>query len=108
VADLAWTAVGGNVAYTLAGASVAVSIGPISVTFSCEVDQPAAPIVTTVVLGTSGLKAAPATEVVGTQESLARTGADVLFPLATAVALVDLGYLALSATRPAHRPRRSG
>jgi hypothetical protein len=104
VANLSWTPVGGDVAFSMAGASVAVSLGPVTVTFTCEPTLPLATIVTAAVRGSTGAPAADRVEVRGAvQEVLARTGSPVALPVSIAVALLDLGYLALTA---APRPRR--
>jgi hypothetical protein len=107
VGDLGWTPVGGDVAFSMASSSIAVSIGPITVTFSCEPVEPLPTIVTAAVRGVTAIPAASRTEVRGVaQESLARTGTPVQLPVSIAVALLDLGYLAVTGARPPRRRRR--
>jgi hypothetical protein len=109
VPDMSWTSVGGDVAFRMASTAVEVAIGPLKVTFTCEPKAPVGSIVTAAVRGATGDTAASATRVLGTSltrsSTLARTGSSPLVPLSIAIGLIDLGYLAYSATWPARRRR---
>jgi len=98
VPDMSWTAVGGPVAFEMAETKLAVAIGPLEVIFTCEPKDPGVTIVQAAVNGT-------ATEVRGvtTTRALPRTGTSPVVPVALAIGLLDLGYLLISAVRPARR-----
>jgi hypothetical protein len=117
VPDMTWTAVGGDVAFSMALTAIEVSIGPLAVTFTCEPKPPAPAIVTAAVRGTTNIPPAPPTGTpvtpavlatsapTQTSEPLAVTGAEFGVPIALAVGLLDLGYLFSSAARPPRRRR---
>jgi hypothetical protein len=114
VADMTWTAVGGDVAYVMAPTKVQVAIGTIKVDFACAPADASVHIVTTTVTGKTDIPAATQVEgEVVTQpaagqpvagEPLARTGApELLRNVVLALILLDLGYLLVTAARA---PRR--
>lgn len=126
VNDLMWTTTGGTVGYAMDETAMAVSIGVIEVAFACTPNETDLAFVETQVLGSTGEKPAertpttnPTTQanpptqtsptVLGsttarsTGETLPRTGLSALGPLLFALALIDFGYLARSATAPARK-----
>lgn len=109
VPNMTWTAVGGPVAVSMAKTIVNVSIGAVKVVFTCDpgINLPA--FVTTAVTGSSGIP--PASAVVATTSTTAKSG-NLPFTgapryiarlVVLSLILLDLGYLAWSATVP---PRR--
>ena len=77
VPDLSWTAVGGEVAFSMAGAKIDVQVGPLNVTFTCVPNDPNPAFVKTAVVG-----AVP----------LAVTGNDVLLLALLALVSIVCGY----------------
>lgn len=106
VADMTWTAVGGNVGFAMANAAIQVEIGPIKVDFSCKPKDPNITIVTATVSGTTNIPAAGAQVLGTTVSALPRTGSNPAVPAALAIGLIDLGYLFVSSTQPTRRRRR--
>jgi hypothetical protein len=115
VPDMTWTAVGGEVAFAMQDASIEVAIGPLKVMFTCAPKDPSVRIVTAAVRGTTDIPPAsrPGTQVLGetttrttSTQTLPRTGTNPMAKLALAVGLIDLGYLLVSAARPARRRLR--
>jgi len=115
VADMTWTAVGGDVSFSLAQTSALVTIGPLKITFTCSPDANAAGFDTVHVLGKTDIPPAgkggstttstvPPTVVEG--EQLARTGYSPLFFLVLGLTILDLGYLFWSAAQPPPDRRR--
>jgi len=95
VPDSTWTASGGPIVWTPASSEIRVTIPNIAlpVIFECDADAGTAPILDT-----------SAPQVLG--ESLAFTGGrggGPLLPIAMSLILLDLGYMAWSATRPDRR-----
>jgi hypothetical protein len=111
VPDMTWTSVGADVAFSMTSASVAVSLGPLTVTFTCEPKAPVATIVTAVVRGVTNLKAAPppsgvlAAGAPAENVALARSGWSPFRYVLVGFALVDVGYLLWSSTSPRRRWR---
>lgn len=107
--DLTWSSVGGTIGYEMAKTTVEIAIGTIKVGFTCTPDTKGA-FVTTAVSGATGVRAASnagGTHVEGA--SLARTGPHQTLPLIiAALALIDLGYLAFSATLRGRRRQVDG
>lgn len=104
VADMTWTAVGGDVVYVMAPTSVQVSIGQLKVNFNCTPDDTTIQIIKTTVSGNTGVAPATQVESASATRALANTGPrDVLRNLVLGLILLNLGYLLYSAARP---PRR--
>lgn len=127
---LSWTSVGGPVALSMDVTEVAVKIGVIDIAFTCTPSQSTA-FVTSSAIGSTGqapaVRPGPAPEVLGettanateaiaaeeanvprqsSTQSLPVTGASALAPLLLALGLIDLGYLAHTASTPPRRARR--
>lgn len=106
VSDMTWTATGGDVLFSMDKTSVEVAIGPLKVSFTCAPKDPSVSIVTAKVSGTSTTPPAVRGVTVTRADSLPRTGSSTLASVALAVGLIDLGYLLVSAGRPARRRLR--
>jgi hypothetical protein len=117
VGGLEWTTVGGTVGFAMASAQVAVKIGSIDITFTCEPKDLNLAFVGTDVIGDTGRPPGgrdPSEDgdttsptVLGNTAtkggSLPKTGFAPFAPVALALGLLDLGYLAVTSTK---LPRR--
>ena len=109
--DMSWLAVGGNVAFSMDETVMTVKVGILDVIFTCAPKDPSVTIVQATVIGETDIPPAgrpgdDGTEVAGESvenDTLPRTGSNPIIPVALAVGLIDLGYLLVSAVRPARR-----
>jgi hypothetical protein len=113
--DLTWSALSGPIGLRFSGATFSVNIGPLKVAFNCK-PTATTPFVTTVGTGATvttttapagATTAAPATSTtVASSGTIPKTGSgQLLGQLLVALALLDLGYLALSLLRAPKRRR---
>ena len=117
VDDMTWTAVGGDVGFSMAETVMNVAVGPLEVVFTCEPKDPGLTIVQATVIGKTNIPPAgrdeddeddDGTEVKGETVTskggaLPRTGWNPWVGMALGIGLIDLGYLLASAVRPARR-----
>ena len=115
IEDMSWTAVGGNVAFAMGETAMLIEVGPLEVVFTCGPKDPSVTIVEAAVIGMTDIPPADrpgsGTEVEGAAvepeaEALPKTGSNPIVPIAVAIGLIDLGYLLISAGRPARRKLR--
>jgi hypothetical protein len=111
--DMSWTAVGGTVGFSMGETVMNIAVGPLEVIFTCGPKDPSVTIVEAAVIGETDIPPAgrDGTEVKGetvepADDTLPKTGANPVVPIALAVGLIDIGYLLVSAVRPARRRYR--
>jgi hypothetical protein len=121
-ANTSWTAVGGDVAYSMDTTTFLLVIGPLKIGFTCTPDDTTKAIVTTTVVGQTDIPAAgrdpapAATATVAGVTTTSTTGgtlpvtgsSSLMVQIALALILIDGGYMLLSATKPARRRPRPG
>ncbi len=118
VPDMVFTVTDGTIDFAMSSASVAIDLGfPEPITLSCQAPTDAGPFVSSDVVGESDVTPAVVTTTIsgaGSAQvrgvtvigSLPATGAPLAAQAVAALALIDLGYLAWSASRPPKRPGR--